>query len=356
MRWPWQKIERRESQSYTDVLVNSLLSQAQGTQGAGATAALEACACLYGCAFSAAKVEGADRFKRVLNPTTLSLIARSLIRRGESLHLIDVAGGMLRLLPVGTWDVRGDFDPASWRYRVDLFGPSGSTVRYVSQEQVLHVMYSINAARPWRGIGPLQFACDTAGMAGGLESTLSNEASAPSAQVLPVPVDGGDDDDNSTNSLAILRTDLANARGRTMLVESMNAGWGEGEAVAPRQDWTQKRIGAEWPAVLQETRTELSYAIGRACGVPTALLNPKSEGTSQREGLRRFAHFAVEPLARTVETYLRKTLDAPDLSLTFGALMASDLAGKARAVKGFVEAGFSLKEAATIAGLMGYRD
>ena len=51
-----------------------------------------------------------------------------------------------------------------------------------------------------------------------------------------------------------------------------------------------------------------------------------------------------------VAAELAAKLDRPGLRLDFGALMASDLAGKARAIKGLVEAGVDLTQAMMIAG------
>ena len=116
MRWPWSKqVETRAS--YSDAVVAAILSQASGTAAAGdpgAIAALETSAGLYSRAFASATVKP-DNFRTApITPALLALIARNLIRRGESLHLIEVEGGAIRLSPVGTWDISGGDDPRSW--------------------------------------------------------------------------------------------------------------------------------------------------------------------------------------------------------------------------------------------------
>ena len=82
-----------------------------------------------------------------LTADVLSLIARNLIRRGESLFLIEVNNAGLALRPAGSWDVRGGWDPSDWWYRLDLFGPSGNVTRFVPADAVLHFKYAVDPAR-----------------------------------------------------------------------------------------------------------------------------------------------------------------------------------------------------------------
>ena len=347
MRLPWRRRTEHRA-SYGDAVVTALLAAATGTRTENAltTAALEACAALYAGAFARAKVEPEVP---AVTPATLALIARDLIRKGASMHLVDFADGMLLLRPSGSWDIRGADHPGSWRVRLDLFGPSGSVTRYVPHSAVVHCRYAIDPARPWLGVGPLQWAGSTAALAGRLETGLADEAGAPSAQLVPVPADGGDGGDD--DPLKQLKADIAAAKGKAVLVETTAAGYGQGPAGAPRRDWEQRRIGAEWPDVLRATRAEAFQHVAAACNVPGVLLDPRAEGTSQREALRRWVHLAVEPMGDLVAAELAAKLDRPGLTLDFSPLMASDLAGKARAIKGLVEAGLDLPAATAIAGL-----
>lgn len=344
--WPFSK---RAAQPYTDQLVNALLARASADTGTVLqTAALEACSILYAAGFIAARVDAAENIKRLLKPELLALIARDMIRKGENLHLIEVAEGALRLLPAGTWDIRGGHDPATWSVRLDLFGPAGSVSRFVSHEATLHCRYSINPARPWRGVGPLGWADSTGTLAGRLEAMLANEAGAPSAQLVPVPADGGDG--SREDPLAQLKYDLAEAKGKALLIETTAAGWGQGMGQAPRKDWVQSRIGADWPDVLRSTREDIQDAVYSACNVPAVLLSKRAEGTSQREAYRRFTLLGLKPLAVLIEAELEAKLNAP-VRISFDPLMSSDLAGKARAIKGMVDAGIALEKALEIAGI-----
>ena len=113
MRFPWQKPEKRESAPYTDAVVQAIVAQTSGQTVAdpSATAALEAASGLVARSFAAATVEGAD-----ICPSTLALIGRELIRRGEAIFLLEVAVGALRMVPVGSWDIRGGWNPDDWHY------------------------------------------------------------------------------------------------------------------------------------------------------------------------------------------------------------------------------------------------
>ena len=346
MRWPWQRREVR--QSFTDALTAALLADAEATTiTASATAALEACASLYAMCFAAARIEDAPApIAAAITPSCLALIARNLIRHGEDVHLIQTGAAGLMLRPVGTWDLRGGPDPAEWYIRANVYGPSATTVHTVMHASAVHCRYAVDPARPWLGLGPLQWASATGSLAGRLEAGLAAEAGASSAQLIPVPQDGGDGGDD--DPLANLKADIGRAKGKVLLVETVAAGWTEGKAAAPQSDWKQQRIGPAWPEVLNEARRHVAEDVARACGVPSVLLDARAEGTSQREGLRRFAHLALEPLGLIVAEELALKLDAPGLRLDFEALMASDLAGRARAFKGFVEAGLTTEQAAVI--------
>ena len=161
----------------------------------------------------------------------LALIARNLIRRGESVHLIEVEGGEARLQPIGSWDVRGPADERGWWYRVDTYGPSDNRTQVVPGAAVVHCRYAVDSARPWYGLSPLQWARATGTLAANLEARLGEEAGGAVAHLLPVPADGGDGGDD--DPLAMLKADIASGRGRTLLVETTAAGWGEGRAAAP---------------------------------------------------------------------------------------------------------------------------
>ena len=241
MRWPFGKRrEVRASQPFTDAIISAIAEQAGGASvgDPSAIAALETAAGLYARAFSSATVEPAHP---ALTADVLALIARNLIRRGESLHLIDLEGGALMLRPVGSWDIRGGHDPRSWWVRCDLLGPSGNTTRFVPHEAVVHCRYAVDPSRPWHGIGPLGWARSTGTLAANLEQRLGEEAGGSTARLLPVPQDGGDGDDD-TDPLAKLKDDISSAKGRALVVETTSGRVGrrQGSGSAVRLEATAR--------------------------------------------------------------------------------------------------------------------
>ena len=343
MRNPFARREVRAS--YTDSLVNLLVRQASGsTLGqASATAAVESAVALWAHAFAGARLEPEVA---ALSPDVLATIARSLLLDGESLWVIDVEGGELKLLPVGDHDVSGSSpDPASWIYRCSLYGPDGGTTRTVPSAGVVHVKYSTDPARPHRGVGPLKRAALDADLLSAIVTRLGEESGAPSALVIPSPIDG------QAASTEMLRADLKAARGGVVLAETMASGYGD-KASSPLADWAVKRIGADPPDVLRALAAETGERLMEACGVPSALLVANSAGIARREALRFWVHCHVSPLAWIVSSELADKLDVPGLSMSFEELYGSDIVGRASAAKRMVEAGMPAEKAFALSGLV----
>ena len=352
MRWPWSKREpeRRESVPFTDAVVAALEAQASGASvgNANAIAALEAAVALYSRAFAAATVTPPEA-AALLTPPLRALLARNLIRRGEDVHQITVERGMIRLQPIGSWDVRGGPDPAGWWYRCDRFGPSGNLTELVPAAAVLHVRYAVDSARPWYGIGPLGWARSTGTLAANLETRLGEEAGGAVGHVIPYP-SGPDDPDEDDDPLTALRKDIAAAKGRTLLAETTAAGGGEGRMAAPLSDWKPHRFGANPPATLPSLRTEAGESVLSACGVPVSLVTD-ADGTSQREAWRRFVMGAVEPLLALVAIECEAKLETR-VTFDLSSLWAHDLAGRASSFKAMVTAGMAIERAAALSGLV----
>ena len=358
MNWrPWRRRSetRQSTQPFTDAIIAAIASQAGGTLPADplGLAALEMAAGAYARAFAGASLTPAVP---ALTPAIRADLGRSLIRRGEAVYLIEVRRGALRLTPAGSWDIRGGPDPESWMYRADIFGPSGNLTRFVPGAAVLHPMFSYDPARPWLGLSPLQWASLTGALAGNLEKRLGEETGGPVGHVVPVPQDpdaGDDEDDNAEEKpLDQLRKDLAGLAGRTAIVETTAAAWGEGPGAAPQTDWQPRRFGANPPAALGVLRSDVGQAVLAACGTPPSLFIANSDGTAQREAWRRFVMGSVEPLAEIIGGELADKLDAPGLRFDFAGLWAHDLAGRAQAFKQMTTAGMDLAKAAALAGLL----
>ena len=164
MRW-WPKFggetEHRADSSYTDALIAAITANAAGQSTAfpTATAALESCAGFVGRSFASVMVKAPPMFSAALSPSCMELIGRGLVRRGEVVLLIQVAGGRVELLPCESHDVDGGPSPATWVYRCTVGGPDRTYTHYpVPAEGVIHLTYARDVERAWRGYGPLQVA------------------------------------------------------------------------------------------------------------------------------------------------------------------------------------------------------
>ena len=311
MRWPWSKPETREAVGgYTEIISRLIEAQAAGTtQQASATAAVEASAGALSRAFMGATVEGPADVAEAVSPRCLAQIGRDLVRVGESLHVIRYMGGKLRLIPCSTWYWEGDADPSTWLATCTAYGPSGSSTWRVGMDSVVFVAWGSPTARPYHGLSPSSWSADTSRLMANAERSLANEAGGPVAQLLPVPLDGGDGD-GDTDPLAALKADIGKARGGAMLVETTAAGWSEGAVAAPRADWKQSRLGPMPPDSMVKLADSAFSRVLAAAGVPPSLFVDDADGTAQREGLRRYHMGVVVPLARLLETELSEKLGA----------------------------------------------
>ena len=342
--WPFgNKLETRDD-SYSDVLIASLVSRAQSRSLSipTATAALEACAGLTGRGFAAAEVTGPDSLTRALTPGCLELVGRSLIRRGEVVFLIDTQAGKLSLIPAETHDVNGGPFPEEWEYRLTLGGPS-RTLTYddVPAASVLHFRYAADASTPWRGNGPVQVAALAGKLSAETVRALAEESSGPVGRLLGIPVDGED------ATVQGLKADIKNAAGRVALLETGDWGNAGGET---KVDLKTERFGAEPPASMVELVSVASREIYAACGFNAALWGG-AQAASVREAWRLALFGVLSPLGRLVQAELQSKLD-DEVSLTWTELRASDLSGRARAFQSMVGGGMEVERAAGLAGLM----
>ena len=353
--WPWSRRPSPEKRStYTDAITGAFVTAAEdGPESAPlATAALEAATGLYGRCMAAAVVAGAPALEGALSAPVLALMARSLIRRGESLHRIVVRRGRLMLVPIAYVSVFGrGADPEGWMYQATEYGPTDTRHFWLPAAAVVHVRYSVDPARPWIGVPPWSWASDTGAAVAALDRLVAGEAGAPHGTLLGVPEAPQTGEDDDTRQLDSFRADLSKAKGRTLVVEragdwNPDAGATTGRGV----QFELSRFGMA-PADAAVARTETGRDVLGACGVPPSLYVANSDGTAQREAFRRFLHGSLRPLARLIEVELREKLDAPGLSLDLTPVGAADVAGRARSFKAFVESGMDPEDAARETGV-----
>ena len=353
MRWPWQKQEREHRDSggdFSDAVVRLIEAQAAGSAAdASSTAAVEAASGALSRAFAAAEVVGAPWVAEAVSPATLAQIGRDLVRSGSSMHVIRMgAAGMVRLIPASSWHCEGSHDPDSWTVRVTCYGPSTSTTWNLSAASVVFVRWGSTPGQPYVGVGPLSWAHTTARLQSETERSLADEAQGPLAQLLAIPQDGGDDSDS--DALKMLKSDIAGARGKALLVETSAAGWGEGRTAAPQRDWQAARLGPAPPVTMATIRKDAFEAVLAACGTPPSLF-VDSDGTSQREALRRWHLGTVLPLARLVEHELSMKLETP-VELKFDSY-ALDMVSRATVVAKLAQAGVPMATALQAVNLDG---
>ena len=344
---------RVERHNYTRNLTGAVEQWAEHGLYGALHGAVEVAARYYSAAFALASVEPTGRRTAGLTPDVLGTISRRLITTGESVHLIDVDGSRVELIEASSWNLYGTAR-GPWRYQITTTGPSETETRWVPADAVVHVRYATSHVEPWRGLSPLTLAGTTGRLAQELERALADEAGGPVGSVIPLPQDAGgesDDPDDAADPFAKLKHQINRLRGKLGLVETTAAGYGEGRAAAPGDDWKPRRIGPTFTDAQIELRGAVEETVLSVCGIPPGLA--RAAGGESRESYRRWYAAGVLPLARLVESELQHKLDTPALRLTFADLAAADVHGRARAWRSLAgnEATVPDAEARRIVGL-----
>ena len=350
MRWPWSNREKRQA-SYSEAVSSALLSVASGVGNFKQTGAVEMAASTVGKALALSAVSPSDNRTSGLTPSLLASIGRQLVVRGEAVFVIEIRAGSVRLIPASSFDVSGDsLFPEDWTYRCDVSSPSASRTLTRPYEAVLHFRYSYDPGSPWRGVGPLTRARLTAALAANLESSLGNQAKAPTGQLIPVPGPGSSDDAGD-DPLASLKADIANIAGGVMLTETMSSAWGKAAQSLRDPTGNSTKSGL----IQVESRGRFGKRRQwRSClpvGFRLRWCRRRRKGPGKEKGSGRFLNLTLMPLGAIVASELSEKLDVP-VELNFDRLMASDLSGKARAFGSMVKAGLDLEKSASLSGLM----
>lgn len=312
------------------------------------TAAVELAAGMLGRVLATAEVSGAD-----LAPWWLRDVGRDLVRRGEHVSRIDVVGGHIRLVRQSSWQWHGpSADSATWRAQCTETGPSSTRTEWIPYEGLVHLTWATEPGTPYLGHPPAQSAKLSAISAANAELSMGREAGGDVAKIIPAP-DGTegpdstsdiDNDDTQVDPHAGYRKDLARAKGATMLVESMANNHDMGGN--PPDDWRPRRLGPEPPAGFVDATEQAHLRLLAACGVPAGLATD-ADGTSQREGFRRWWLTVVEPVVANLNYELTLKLERPvSLKLDNYAL---DMVSRAKVVGVLVQAGVGVTEALELA-------
>ena len=304
MRWPWSKREIRSAGGgYSDSVIAAIEAQASATVAdVSSTAAIEAAAGALSRALASADIEP-GWVRDTVTPPWLAQVGRSLVREGASLSVIGMRRGNPTLTPAAFYNFEAgstnDEDEESWMVRATTYGPGSSTTRLLSRDRIVFVRWGTSPGTRYRGQSPASWAHLTARLQGEVERSLADEAAGPVAQLLPIPEDGGDDDD-ADDPNAMLKADIAAARGKALLLETTADGHGQGRTAAPQRDWVPSRLGPQTPESMVRVADQAFMRMLAACGVPPSLW-VSDDGTAQREALRRWHLGTVVPLARLLE-------------------------------------------------------
>lgn len=350
--WPFsRKLEKREAGGdFSDAVIRLIEAQAAGAVAdASSTAAVEAASGALSRAFASAEVKGPEWARDAVSPVFLAQVGRDLIRRGDSMHLIDIdRSGDASLLPVSAWHFEGDSHPETWRVRATCYGPSTSKTRHLPFAGVVFVRWGSTPSQPFVGIGPLAWAHTTARLQSETERSLADEAGGPVAQIAVVPPQTAKagPDGEEVDPLVLLRADVARARGKSILLESLKAAAGE---TAAGREWAFNRLGPHPPEVMEAIREGAFRAVLAATGTPPSMFI-SDDGTAQREALRRWHQNLVLPMARILEHELREKLET-EIALRFDAYPL-DLQGRAVAFSKLIQGGMEPGEALKVSGLL----
>ena len=328
-------------ESYTDQVIARLVAASAGVGDGGAIAAIETASRWWGSGLASATVKPDNLALQAVTPAILDSIGRSLCRSGEALYAIDVRGGRVRLIACGSWTVSGSDDPASWRYRVTLSGPSSTRTLTLDAASVVHVLYAPDPARPWAGRSPVRLAVDTARVAGLLETATAGELGFTQTQMLTPRRNTGDYAPTETLAPDVMQK----------IVSAFAAHVNTGAFVLPA-DVTPQRLGPEPPDSFALLRDRFENSILAMCGIPPALVAAQANGQAMREAARQALNFLLRPLGTLVVEELQAKLD-PDAALSFDSLRAGDITGSARAFGSLVTGGLTPKSAAEVVGLEG---
>ena len=308
-----------------------------GPADSAKTGAAEMAASWWSRALASASVTGDPT--GAVTRSMLAQVGRALIREGEWVGLIVVRRGRPTLVPAAAQWIEGDDDPAAWSYRLTLNGPSTSRIVRAPACQVAHLKWSAIPSRPWRGVGPLVLASQTARRAFMTEARLADQAAIPpgSKTIFSFASKLGDTqrdrflDMLAESEFGIDRTPLVLEQGGT--VGTLETG------IAPDE------------ADISNAKDVLA-TMASACGIPTALVaGGEGSAAAIRENFRTFLFGSVMPVAEVLAEELRLKLDAPDLALSFEELRAADVQGRARAFGSLVKAGYPPAMAAEACGL-----
>ena len=350
-RWPWTRLETRES--YSSQVLGLQYAGATGggsVADAAATTAIERATVLYASAFSVAEVTAPGTMSGSITPGWLAGVMRDLLRHGEHLSKITVVNGRVRLVPASGWTVTGVADPATWVYDIQLSGPSAMTTERMPAAGVVHLMWSRTRTTPWIGCGPLTNCGLSARILGGLSRRLGDRAVQPTGGFLPVPQhDVNPADDTSPND--VLGSDIDKASGRLLIVNTTSGGHGD-RASAPARDFNPTSFGLDIDEAASSLMEQVEGRIFSATGIPPGLGGGTTSGQAVSSLYRQWIFSSVQGLAARLASELEAKLDAAPIEFVFNRMGHIPVVERATAIARLIKMGeMSSAEAKATVGL-----
>lgn len=207
---------------------------------------------------------------------------------------------------------------------------------------MLKLVINPDPLTPWRGRSPLALAGLSPVLMAEIEQALSGALPFAGKGLLPMPATLAGSEGGKvlaglqSGSLAVVTSKA------DMAVHS-----GGDRTEISRVELTPELRGLD----LTNSASGLHNRLLTAAGIPPSLLSDMGNAGASREAYRLFILGTISPLARIILPELKRKLGVTRLSLA--DLMASDTAGRSRAVNSLVQSGVPLLLAMTLCGWEG---
>ena len=320
-----EPVETRSSGGgYTAQIMSARQSYISGATGLGElTATVQSCVSLYEGGLGMADVVGTD----LLTRRAMAIAARGLALRGEALFLIRDTG----LIPVSDWDV-STRDGRPRAYRVSVSEAGGGRTETALAPEVMHFRLASDAVSPWTGQSPLRRSQITAQLLHTIEQALTEiyQTAPLASQIIPFP-------ESPDTDLDALGRGFRGKRGGVLLRESVSVTAAGGPQ--PSTDWRPQSVSPDIEkAMMGESLEAAKHSIALAFGIHPARLNAATTGPMLREIQRDVATWTLQPIALAMAEEASDKLGQPVEIDTLRPLQAYDAGGRARALKGHIEA------------------
>lgn len=330
--WPFnrKRDDGLEKRGYTTAMIRALAAvHSAGPADGETTGTVTACVNLWEHGLSMAASSGAT-----VRRADLAMAARWLALTGNAVFLLD--GG--RWLPVSDYQVKtvGGRPVAYHLTLPESLGPRSYTAL---AGEVLHFRIGARLRAPWQGQAPLACAALSADLLAAVERSLADVYTAApiGSQIITTP-----EDPNGENPE--LGSSFSGKRGRVLLRETAAIAAAGGPT--PQQDWKPQDLTPNLSdSGLLESWEGARGSVLSAFGVLPALLDPQASAQAVREADRHLAQWQLQPMAAMIADEVTDKTGRETALDVVGAVQAYDVAGRARALKTWVDALAAAKDA-----------